>query len=180
MGLGAGWAVGVSRGAVAGRIGYAARDMPDLSGFYARISPYIAHRPGSVLGARTHAWVVRRSGGRVGGHAFGAEILVLRTTGRKSGETRDSPMFFLRRGDGFAVVASNAASKRTPAWWLNLQAQPAAEALVRGKTYPVTARAASEEEVATLWPAFVELYSGYDHYKSIATRELPVVILEPR
>lgn len=154
--------------------------MADLSGFYARISPHIAHRPGSAFGAKAHAWVVRRSGGRIGGRAFGAEILVLRTTGRRSGAQRDAPMFFLKHGDGFAVIASNAASKRTPAWWHNLQAHPDAEALVRGHSYPVTARAATEQEVTALWPAFVELYSGYDYYKSIASRELPVVILEPR
>jgi F420H(2)-dependent quinone reductase len=154
--------------------------MPDLSDFYARVSPYIAHRPGSGLGARTHARLVRLTGGKIGGRAFGAEILVLRTTGRRSGEQRDSPMFFVRRDAGFAVVASNGASKRTPAWWLNLQADPQAEAFVRGKAHAVTARAASEQEVAALWPKFVEVYSGYEHYKSIATRELPVVILEPR
>jgi F420H(2)-dependent quinone reductase len=154
--------------------------MPDLSGFYARISPHIAHRPGSTLGAKTHAWLVRRTGGRIGGRAFGAEILVLRTTGRRSGQQRDAPMFFLHHGDGFAVVASNAASKRPPAWWLNLQSDAGAEALVRGASHDVRARKASDEEVAELWPQFVELYSGYDHYKSIATRELPVVILEPR
>ena len=89
-------------------------------------------------------------------------------------------MFFLDHGDGFAVVASNGASKRTPAWWLNLQAHPDAEALVRGKTHAIKARAADEQETAALWPLFVELYSGYEHYKSIATRELPVVILDPR
>jgi deazaflavin-dependent oxidoreductase (nitroreductase family) len=154
--------------------------MPDLSDFYARVSPYIAHRPGSGLGARTHAWLVRRTGGRVGGRAFGAEILVLRSTGRRSGQQRDSPMFFVRHGEGFAVVASNGASKRTPAWWHNLQAHPDSEAFVRGRAYAVTARAADEGEAAALWPRFVEVYSGYDHYKSIATRELPVVILEPR
>jgi deazaflavin-dependent oxidoreductase (nitroreductase family) len=154
--------------------------MPDLSNFYARISPHVAHRPGSALGAKAHAWVVRRTGGRLGGRAFGAEILVLRTTGRRSGEPRDAPMFYLRHNGGFAVIASNAASKRVPAWWLNLQADPDVEALVRGVSYTVRARAASEQEVAELWPAFVKLYSGYDHYKSIATRELPVVLLEPR
>ncbi len=152
----------------------------DLSGFYARISPHIAHRPGSALGSRAHAWLVRRTAGRVGGHAFGSEILVLRTVGRRSGQQRDAPMFYLPNGDGFAVVASNAASKRPPAWWLNLQAQPEALALVRGKSHPVTARAASPQERETLWPEFVKLYSGYEHYKSIATRELPVVILESR
>jgi deazaflavin-dependent oxidoreductase (nitroreductase family) len=154
--------------------------MSRVADFYGRITPYLAHRPGSTQASRAHAWVVRRTGGRLGGRALGAEILVLRTTGRRSGQRRDSPMFFLRRGGGFAVVASNGASKRVPAWWLNLQDQPEAEALVRGTSHPVKARAAGEQEVAELWPSFVELYSGYDHYKSIATRELPVVILEPR
>lgn len=154
--------------------------MSDISGFYARVSPHIAHRPGSAFGSKAHAWLVRRTGGKIGGRAFGAEILVLRTTGRRSGQQRDSPMFYLPHSAGFAVVASNAASQRPPAWWLNLQADPQAEALVRGATHPVTARAATEEEIAELWPAFVKLYSGYDHYKSIATRELPVVVLDPR
>jgi deazaflavin-dependent oxidoreductase (nitroreductase family) len=154
--------------------------MAKLEDFYAHVSPYLAHRPGATQASRAHAWIVRRTGGRLGGKAFGVEILVLRTTGRRSGEQRESPMFFLDQGAGFAVVASNGASKRPPAWWLNLQAQPDAQALVRGKTHAVHARAASEQEIETLWPRFVELYSGYEHYKSIATRELPVVILEPR
>ncbi|HEY3828980.1 MAG TPA: nitroreductase/quinone reductase family protein [Solirubrobacteraceae bacterium] len=154
--------------------------MASLDYFYARVSPYIAHRPGSAWATKAHAWLVRRSGGRLGGRAFGQQILVLRTMGRRSGERRDAPMFFLDHEEGFAVVASNGASKRTPAWWLNLQAAPEAEALVRGSAHPVRGRAASEQEAVALWPSFVELYSGYDYYKSIATRELPVVILEPR
>jgi deazaflavin-dependent oxidoreductase (nitroreductase family) len=111
---------------------------------------------------------------------MGAEVLVLRTVGRRSGRRRDAPVFFVPHDDGFAVVASNAASSRPPAWWFNLQDQPDADALVRGRTHAVHARAATEEEIAELWPRLVELYSGYDHYKSIATRELPVVILAPR
>jgi deazaflavin-dependent oxidoreductase (nitroreductase family) len=154
--------------------------MAKLEDFYAHVSPYLAHRPGATQASRAHAWIVRRTGGRLGGRAFGGPILVLRSTGRQSGQRRESPMFFLEEGEGFAVVASNGASKRTPAWWLNLQADPDAEALVSCVTHAVRARAASEQETATLWPRFVELYSGYEHYKSIATRELPVVILEPR
>jgi F420H(2)-dependent quinone reductase len=154
--------------------------MSRMADFYARISPYIAHRPGTAMASRAHAWVLRRSGGRLGGRALGADILVLRTTGRRSGQPRDAPMFFLPHDGGFAVVASNAASKRSPAWWFNLQGDPEAEALVHGTSHPVRARPASEQEVAELWPRLVKLYSGYDHYKSIATRELPVVILESR
>jgi F420H(2)-dependent quinone reductase len=109
-----------------------------------------------------------------------ADVLVLRTTGRRSGKQRDAPMFFLVQGTAFAVVASNGAAEHTPAWWFNLQDRPEAEAFVRGVSHPVRARAASEAEVEELWPRFVALYRGYEHYKSIATRELPVVILEPR
>jgi F420H(2)-dependent quinone reductase len=147
---------------------------------FARISPRLAHRPGSARATQLHAWLVRRTGGRIGGRAIGADILVLRTTGRRSGRPRDAPLMFAPVGEGFAIVASNAASEHPPAWWFNLQDHPDAEAFVRGSTYAVRARAASEAEIAELWPRLVEMYSGYDHYKSIAARELPVVILEPR
>ena len=147
---------------------------------YARVSPRLAHRPGSGAAARLHARVLRRTRGRLGRRFLGADVLVLRTTGRRSGEKRESPMFYLSHGDGYAVVASNAASKRTPAWWLNLEAAPEADALVDGDWHAVFARRASSEEAAELWPRFVEMYSGYDHYKEIASRDMPVVVLEPR
>jgi deazaflavin-dependent oxidoreductase (nitroreductase family) len=147
---------------------------------FARISPYLAHRTGSARATQAHAWLVRRTGGRVAGGALGADFLLLRARGRRSGRERDAPLFYVPHGRGFAVVASNAASSRPPAWWLNLQAHPDAEALVRGCPHLVRARAATEEEVAELWPRLVRLYPGYEHYRSIATRELPVVILEPR
>jgi deazaflavin-dependent oxidoreductase (nitroreductase family) len=154
--------------------------MPSLADVFARISPHLAHRPGSARATQAHAWIVRRTGGRLGGRALGGDILVLRTTGRRSGQQRDAPLLFVHHGDGFAIVASNAASERTPAWWFNLQDHPDADALVRGHTHPVRARSATEPEIAELWPQLVELYSGYEHYRSIANRELPVVILEPR
>jgi deazaflavin-dependent oxidoreductase (nitroreductase family) len=156
--------------------------MVSLTDIYARVSPYLAAKPGSGVATRIHARMLRASGGKLAGRVIGVQgdVLVLRTTGRRSGKQRDAPMFFLEYGDGYAVVASNAASKRPPAWWFNLQDEPDAEAFVRGASSAVRARAASEQEVAELWPRFVALYSGYEHYKSIATRELPVVILEPR
>jgi deazaflavin-dependent oxidoreductase (nitroreductase family) len=147
---------------------------------YAKVSPKLADRPGAALPTRAHAWLLKRSKGRLGKRFFGAPVLVLRTTGRKSGEPRESPMFFVRHGDGWAVVASNAASKRPPAWFLNLEADAGVHVLVDGGEHPARARRASEAERDELWPRFVEIYRGYDHYKEIARRELPVVILEPR
>lgn len=89
-------------------------------------------------------------------------------------------MFFVAHHDGFAVVASNAASERFPAWYLNLQAEPNAEVLVAGVWHQVRARPAEQFEVDELWPRFVASYVGYEHYRSIASRELPVLVLEPR
>jgi deazaflavin-dependent oxidoreductase (nitroreductase family) len=156
--------------------------MPSVADIYAKVSPYLAAKPGSGLATRLHARILRSSGGRIAGRVLGVEgdVLVLRTTGRRTGKQRDAPMFCLAHGEGFAVVASNGASKRPPAWWFNLQDQPKVEAFVNGATHPVQARAATEQEISELWPRFVALYRGYEHYKSIATRELPVVILEPR
>lgn len=154
--------------------------MSRVADAYARISPRFAGRPGTTLPTRAHAWILRRSGGRLGRRFLGAPVLVVRTVGRKSGQARDAPMFFVEHAGGFAVVASNAASPRPPAWWLNLQAQPDAEALGPGGWRPVRARRATDAETAELWPCFVEMYRGYDHYRKVATREMPVVVLEPR
>ena len=152
--------------------------MARRTGFYARISPHLAHRPGATQASRAHAWLLRRSNGRIGRRFIGAPVLVLRTTGRRSGQARESPMFFVRHDGGFAVVASNAASRRPPAWWLNLQAEPSAQALVDGRWHAVRGRRANLEEDERLWPFFQGIYGGYDHYREIASRELPVVILE--
>jgi deazaflavin-dependent oxidoreductase (nitroreductase family) len=148
---------------------------------YARISPRLAHRPGSGASARAHAWLIRRTNGRIGTRFVGgSRLLVLRTVGRKSGQLRESPMVFIDDGPNAVVCASNAASQRPPAWWLNLQAQPDAEALVRGQWRQVRAREATDEETERLWPRLQASYPGFDLYKSLATRKLPVVILEPR
>jgi F420H(2)-dependent quinone reductase len=154
--------------------------MSRVADLYARVSARLAHRPGSALATRLHASLVRRTGGRIGGRALGAEVLVLSTVGRRSGKHRDAPLFFVPYEQGFAVLAANAASARPPAWWLNLQQHPDAQALVRGHTYSVRARVASEPETADLWPRLAENYSGIEHYRSIARRELPVVVLERR
>jgi deazaflavin-dependent oxidoreductase (nitroreductase family) len=152
----------------------------DPAALFARLSPHLAHRPGSARATQAHAWLMKLTRGRIGGSVLGTEFLILRTTGRRSGRVRDAPLLFIQQGDEFVVVASNAASQRRPAWWFNLQDHPDAEVVLRGRTHTVRARAASEQERDELWPRLVALYSGYAHYESIATRELPVVILEPR
>lgn len=153
--------------------------MSRLTRLYARVSPKLAHRPGSSLATRLHAKLVARTGGRIGRRFLGGDVVVLRTTGRRSGEPRDAPLFYVRDGDAIVVVAANAASARPPAWWLNLQARPEARAFYDGAWHPVRGRRATAEEEAALWPRLVAAYEGNERYRAIARRELPVVVLEP-
>lgn len=150
--------------------------MRRLADLYARVSPRLAHRPGSARITRAHAWMLRRGWGR---RFLGVPVLVLRTTGRRSGRPRDVPVMYVRHGEAFAVVASNAASARTPAWWLNLQAESRATVILGRRDIPVTGRQATEEERAATYPQLKAQYAGFDRYEAIADREFPVVMLEP-
>src|SRR5665213_7934 len=136
-----------------------------LAELYARISPKLAHRPGSTLPTRAHAWILSRSRGRIGRTLFGSPLLVLRTVGRKSGQARESPLMFLEHGDGYVVVAANAASTRPPAWWLNLQADADCEALIGGGWRRLRGREATSTEAEGLWPRLDALYVGFEHYR---------------
>ena len=133
--------------------------------------------------SRTHARLLRLSKGRLRFGFFFAgdmKVLALTTTGRRSGQRRQSVVAYLPEGGAFAVVASNAGSDRTPAWWLNLQADPNGEVDAEGRRVEVSAREASEEERDRLWPRFVEANESYRHYEGYTERPLPVVLLEPR
>jgi F420H(2)-dependent quinone reductase len=139
-------------------------------------------RRSSTLFTRLHAVAIRTSGGRIRRSFLftgGMSILVLTTVGRKSGQRRSTPVGYLRHGGAFAVLASNAGSDRVPAWWLNLQAQPIAEVLADRTRHTVTARLADPSEDAALWSAFARLNPGFDEYRRLTDRKLPVVLLEP-
>jgi deazaflavin-dependent oxidoreductase (nitroreductase family) len=147
---------------------------------YGRISPRLAHGRFSAHVSTFHAHLIRKTTGKVGARFFGgAPLLVLRTVGRKGGEIRENPAIYVTAGaHAWAVAASNAASKRFPAWYLNLQANPEAEALVEGKWRHVRARRAEGREFEELTARIEETYEGAKHYATIATRELPIVVLE--
>jgi deazaflavin-dependent oxidoreductase (nitroreductase family) len=127
----------------------------------------------------THNAVYRTSGGRVGGKIQGMPVLLLTTTGRKSGKSRTTPLLFVRDGDTVVIVASNGGSDSFPSWWFNLQSEPAAEIEIGPEHTRVTAREASPEERARLWPEFTSRYQGYAKYATRTERVIPVVILAP-
>jgi F420H(2)-dependent quinone reductase len=123
--------------------------------------------------------VYRATRGRLMGRVGRAPVLLLTTTGRRSGEPRTAPVVYLADGERYVVIGSNAGNTRTPAWALNLRANPDAKVEVRGDRLPVRARVADGEERAGLWRRMNEQYAGFDDYRVRTTRDISVFVLEP-
>jgi deazaflavin-dependent oxidoreductase (nitroreductase family) len=129
--------------------------------------------------SRVHGAVYRTSSGRLLSRLAGMPVLLLTTTGRRSGRTRTATLTYLRDGANFVVIGSFGGSDLPPAWWLNLQADPKASVLIGGTTSNVTARSATDEEYDRLWPLVTETYGGYAHYQKRTARPIPIVFLTP-
>jgi deazaflavin-dependent oxidoreductase (nitroreductase family) len=127
---------------------------------------------------RTAVWLYRRSGGRIGGTMFGGPVLLLTTTGRRSGRSWTVPLLYQPDGDRWVIIASNGGSARHPAWWLNLRAQPDASVQIGRETVPVTAVEVTGAERDSLWRRMADMYRGYDRYAQQTTRTIPVVVLQ--
>jgi F420H(2)-dependent quinone reductase len=131
-----------------------------------------------ILGG-LHKRIYRLTGGKVGGKFGKAPVLLLTTTGRKSGRPRTNPLLYARADDGYVVIASKGGADEHPFWYLNLQASPRAEVTVGRETRQVNAREAEGEERERLWRALADLHPGYDKYAQKTTRRIPVLLLEP-
>jgi deazaflavin-dependent oxidoreductase (nitroreductase family) len=124
-----------------------------------------------------HRRVYRLTGGLVGHRSMMGPMLMLTTTGRKTGEWRTTPLLYMPDGDDFVVVASNGGRDRAPAWVLNLQATPKAEVQVRRRKLAVAAEVLRGQAAAALRPRLAEHYSGWAYYQQLTDREIPVVRL---
>jgi deazaflavin-dependent oxidoreductase (nitroreductase family) len=129
---------------------------------------------------RLHPVAYRLTGGR---WLIGRNLLlnvVLTTTGRQSGRTRDAPLLAVEDGERLIVVGSKNGADVEPGWVWNLRAQPEALVRVGREVREVRAHEAEGEERERLWRLAAEAYPGYDLYQRKTTRRLPVVVLEPR
>ena len=126
---------------------------------------------------RLHAWVYRRSGGRVLGRMGGQPILLLQTIGRRSGQTHTTPVQYLADDDTFVVVASNAGAPHPPAWYLNLRANPHAHIDVAGRSLDVRAQEATGQERAELWQRLTAANRSLERAARKAGRDLPLINL---
>jgi len=120
----------------------------------------------------------RASGGKVGGMFEGAPLLLLHTTGAKSGLERVHPLMYQQVGDELAVFASKAGAPTNPDWFYNLRAHPDAEIEVGAETVPVRARVAEGDEADRIWERQKQLFPNFAEYeKTAGGRKIPVVLL---
>jgi deazaflavin-dependent oxidoreductase (nitroreductase family) len=121
----------------------------------------------------------RASGGKVGGQFEGAPLLLLHTTGARTGQARVNPMMYRQDGDRLVVFASKAGADTNPDWYHNLRANPQVSVEVGAQTRKVTARVAEGDERHRLWEAHKLDWPGFADYESKTKRQIPVVVLEP-
>ena len=131
------------------------------------------------LASATHAFWYQMTGGIVGAKVSGMPVLLLTTTGRKSGRKRTTPLSHQRDGDSYVVIASNGGHDNHPAWYLNLRSKPDAEIQIGSQRIRVRAETAGDEDRMRLFARATEAYGGYAEYQQETKRKIPVVILRP-
>jgi deazaflavin-dependent oxidoreductase (nitroreductase family) len=128
-----------------------------------------------------HHGLLRVSGGRAGSRVMGMPVVVLETTGRKSGEPRRTMLTApVIDGDTVVLVASYGGDDRHPQWYRNLCADPNVTIERDGARTAYVARTATADEKAALWPRITKTYKGYAGYQKRTDRDIPVVLLTPR
>ncbi len=121
----------------------------------------------------------RANNGKVGGYFEGANMLILHTTGAKSGKERVNPLVYAKDGDRMVVAASKGGAPTNPDWYYNLLANPNATVEVGTDQFPVRATLVTEEpERSRLYAKMVAHRSGFAEYEDKTTRKIPAVLLE--
>ncbi|MGV0781899.1 nitroreductase family deazaflavin-dependent oxidoreductase [Mycolicibacterium peregrinum] len=130
--------------------------------------------------SRAQTWIFKKTGGRFGDKFLrGAEVGILTTIGRKSGEERDSPLLFLQEGKRIVLVASQGGRATNPMWYLNLVANPKVKFQTKHETLELTARDATDAERDAYWPKLDAMYADFVNYRSYTDRKIPIVICDP-
>lgn len=128
-----------------------------------------------------HEALFRLSRGRLIRRLVGMDVVMITTTGARSDKERQTMLTVPVRDHGrLVLVASNGGNPREPDWCANLRAHPQVTITERGQTTQMRATIAAPDERERLWPAVVAAYAGYGAYQARSTREIPLVLLEPR
>lgn len=125
-----------------------------------------------------NTFLIRISGGRLGGSMGRQTVLILHTTGRKSGQPRAVPISYFRDGENFCIVGSNWGQEKNASWYFNLKDNPRAALEVNGEKISVLAHEAEGEEYARLWQIAIKRNPPYENYKKNVTRPIPIMVFK--
>lgn len=126
-----------------------------------------------------HVFLYRLTGGRFGSEMRGFKVLLLTTTGRKSGKRRTTPLGYFEHDGGYVIIASNGGLPSNPGWYYNLKANPRVDVQIKDRRMTVRAEQVSSEAHAALWKKLISIAPGYDAYPKRTTREIPLILLRP-
>jgi F420H(2)-dependent quinone reductase len=121
-------------------------------------------------------FLYRLSNGRIGGSVSGLPVLLLTTTGRKTGRVRTVPLGYIRDGDQYVIIASNGGQPRHPGWFFNVQSNAQVTLQIKEQRFKATAQVADPEARKRLWEDVTRQSPAYRRYET-RTREIPLVIL---
>jgi F420H(2)-dependent quinone reductase len=131
--------------------------------------------------SRAQTWIFKKTNGKFGNKFLrGAEVGILTTTGRKSGEARDSPLLFLPEGKRIVLVASQGGRATNPMWYLNLKANPEVSFQTKKEFLHLVARDATDAERDEYWPKLDAMYPDFVNYRTYTDRKIPIVLCDPR
>ncbi len=119
------------------------------------------------------------SGGRIGGKMGKVPVLLLTTTGRKTGKKRTLPLIYILDGSAYVITASAGGADKNPGWFFNIRSNPQATIQVKDKHIKVMAEIAGQEKKSELWARLVEVAPNFAGYQKRTSREIPMVILHP-
>ncbi|MHB8464723.1 MAG: nitroreductase family deazaflavin-dependent oxidoreductase [Acidimicrobiales bacterium] len=134
--------------------------------------------PDLTLVGEEHIRRYLETDGEVGHDWNGVPILILTTTGRRSGEPRRSALIYGQEDGRHVIIASQGGAPTHPNWYHNLTANPHVEVQVRGDRFRARARTAEDEERDRLWSVMTTVWPNYDVYQTRTDRRIPVVVLD--
>ena len=131
----------------------------------------------AAIFSRVHRFIYVLFNGRFLSRRGSANFLLLTTKGRRSRRNRTVPLLYVPHLGDPAVVASFGGHPKAPAWLLNIRNDPKVMVQAGAERWDGIARFATEDDRRELWPRFVDVFSGYERYRTRTTRQFPIVII---
>ncbi len=126
-----------------------------------------------------HTFLYRLTGGRTGSQMRGFKVLLLTTTGRKTGKQRTTPLGYFEAEGGYVIIASNGGLPQNPAWYYNIKSIPQVNIQVKDRRLTVNGEVADPATRARLWQQLMREAPAYGDYEKSTDRVIPLVILRP-